>query len=132
MAEIQQCSRQYIENRCSPELRVPAMEKACSTWEACMKRDPSTLGRAKLSAETFAEVINSLIDPISYKTMMFILLGVFGTMFASNYAFNAARNRGAASASKFSTPFAASANMTPLSPFARKTFASRSLQNVII
>lgn len=46
------------------------MEKACMAWEACMKKDPSITGRAKLHAETFAEVINSLVDPISYKTMV--------------------------------------------------------------
>ena len=72
MSEISQCSRQYIENRCSPELRVPAMEKACLAWEICMKKDPSTIGRARLHAETFAEVINGLIDPISYKTMVYL------------------------------------------------------------
>jgi len=73
MAEISHCSKQYIDNRCSPELRVPAMEKACMAWEACMKKDPSITGRAKLHAETFAEVINSLVDPISYKTMVLYL-----------------------------------------------------------
>lgn len=132
MSEIAHCSKQYIENRCSPELRVPAMEKACMTWETCMKKDPSTIGRAKLSAETFAEVINSLVDPISYKTMMFILLGIFGTMFISNYAFNAARSRGADSGRKggLQHDLSASGIMTPVSPFARKTFTSRSLQNV--
>ncbi len=77
MSEIAHCSKQYIENRCSPELRVPAMEKSCMAWEACMKRDPSTIGRAKLSAETFAEVINSLVDPISYKTMVSASLALF-------------------------------------------------------
>lgn len=127
MSEIAHCSKQYVDNRCSPDLRVPAMEKACMAWEACMKRDPSTIGRAKLSAETFAEVINSLVDPISYKTMFFILLGLFGTMFISNYAFNAARNRQATARSVPSFPN--SAAMTPVSPFARKTFHSRSLQN---
>jgi hypothetical protein len=70
LGEISQCSKQYVENRCSPDLRVPAMEKACIMWESCMKRDPSVIGRAKLSAETFAEIINGFIEPISYKTMV--------------------------------------------------------------
>lgn len=132
MSEISHCSKQYIENRCSPELRVPAMEKACMAWETCMKRDPSTTGRARLHAETFAEVINSLVDPISYKTMLFILLGVFGAMFISNYAFNAARHRAAAeSATKSaSAVFPGSSAVTPVSPFVRKLGQSRSQQNV--
>jgi hypothetical protein len=54
------------------------MEKACLAWEICMKKDPSTIGRARLHAETFAEVINGLIDPISYKTMVsFFLYSIF-------------------------------------------------------
>ena len=70
LAEISQCSRQYEENRCRPQERVPAMETACQAWEACMRRDPSLFGRAKLSAETLAEIVNGLIEPISYKTMV--------------------------------------------------------------
>lgn len=93
LGEISQCSKQYVENRCSPEQRVPAMERSCLLWEQCMKRDPSVIGRAKLSAETFAEIINGLIEPISYKTMIFMLVALFGTLFLSNYAFSAARHR---------------------------------------
>jgi hypothetical protein len=70
ITEIAQCSKQYQENRCNPQERVPAMETACQAWEACMRRDPSLFGRAKLSAETFAEIVNGLIEPISYKTMV--------------------------------------------------------------
>ena len=64
------CSKEYLENRCAPSTRVPAMEKACLAWEKCMNRDPTVVGRARVSAETFAEIINSFIEPISYKTMV--------------------------------------------------------------
>jgi Di-sulfide bridge nucleocytoplasmic transport domain len=64
------CSKEYLENRCAPGTRVPAMEKACLAWEKCMNRDPTVVGRARVSAETFAEIINSFIEPISYKTMV--------------------------------------------------------------
>jgi hypothetical protein len=37
-----------------------------------MNRDPTVVGRARVSAETFAEIINSFIEPISYKTMVCI------------------------------------------------------------
>lgn len=120
MSEIGQCSKQYIENRCSPELRVPAMEKACLAWEACMKRDPSVVGRAKLSAETFAEIINGFIEPISYKTMIFILTALFGTIFLSNCAFSMARNRvsaGFVSRDHLSAPYSAAAAAAMASHF---------------
>ncbi|KAG4304836.1 hypothetical protein PORY_001889 [Pneumocystis oryctolagi] len=87
LQEMSLCSKEYSENRCSPDHRVPAMERACITWEKCMNRDPTVVGRAKVSAETFAEIINSFIDPISYKTMIFCILIVFGSVFVSNFAF---------------------------------------------
>lgn len=74
LADMSLCSRDYVENRCMPDMRVPAMETKCNAWEKCMGRDPSQVGRARVSAETFAEIINSFIEPISYKTMVCLTL----------------------------------------------------------
>lgn len=74
LQEMSLCSKEYLENRCTPGQRVPAMEAACITWEKCMNRDPTVVGRAKVSAETFAEIVNSFIEPISYKTMVSLLV----------------------------------------------------------
>ena len=46
------------------------MEAACRAWELCMNRDPTVIGRIDVVAETFAGVINSFVDPISWKTMV--------------------------------------------------------------
>ena len=70
LGEMRECSKQYLENKCHPEHRVPAMNNACLIWERCMNRDPAVVGRARVSAETFALIINSFIEPISYKTMV--------------------------------------------------------------
>lgn len=35
-----------------------------------MNRDPLAIGRAQVGAETFAGVVNSFVDPISWKTMV--------------------------------------------------------------
>lgn len=35
-----------------------------------MHRDPTVVGRTNVMAETFAGVINSFVDPISWKTMV--------------------------------------------------------------
>lgn len=96
LAEISQCSREYLENRCSPDQRVPAMQMACQAWERCMERDPGTVGRARVSAETFAEIVNSFIEPISYKTMAFCALLLFGSLGISNAAFGLVRSNAAA------------------------------------
>jgi len=35
-----------------------------------MSRDPREVARARVSAETFAEILNSFVEPISYKAMV--------------------------------------------------------------
>lgn len=35
-----------------------------------MNRDPTVVGRINIIAETFAGVINSFVEPISWKTMV--------------------------------------------------------------
>ncbi|KAJ2349181.1 hypothetical protein GGH91_000970 [Coemansia sp. RSA 2671] len=92
LQEIAVCSKRYQDNRCEPGLRVPGMEDDCNYWENCMLRDPTKVGRAKVSAETLAEIINGFIEPISLKTMLFFVLMFFGTLVASNFAFGAYRH----------------------------------------
>lgn len=70
LQEMAQCSKDYLDNRCAPDQRVPAMDKPCIAWERCMNRDPAAVGRAKVSAETFAEIIESFMAKFSYKTMV--------------------------------------------------------------
>lgn len=69
LAEMAACSKNYIENRCGADSRLPALEQVCSNWELCMNRDPNAVKRARLSAHTFAEIFNSFVEPISLKTM---------------------------------------------------------------
>lgn len=68
--EIAACKHEYRENKCEPKDRVPAMESVCNNWEQCMKQDPTKVGRARVSAHTFAEILNSFIEPISVKAMV--------------------------------------------------------------
>lgn len=87
MAEISLCSRQYQENRCAPDQRVPAMEKVCMEWETCMSRDPSTTSRARLHAETIAEILNGFFGAISTKTYIFMIGGTVLILVLFNAAF---------------------------------------------
>lgn len=70
LAEMAVCAQQYTANRCDRATRVPAMEVVCTNWEKCMNQDPRNVGRARVSAHTFAEIFNSFIEPISYKAMV--------------------------------------------------------------
>ena len=70
MAEMVACTREFKDNKCDSAERVPAMEGMCNSWQKCMNRDPAMVGRARVSAQTFAEIITSFVDRISYKTMV--------------------------------------------------------------
>ncbi|CAD6565415.1 MAG: hypothetical protein TREMPRED_001171 [Tremellales sp. Tagirdzhanova-0007] len=86
LQEIAECTNLYLRNRCDPTLRVPAMEAPCKTWEICMQRDPTMVGRTNVMAETFAGVINSFVDPISWKTMGFTLVTLSFLIILTNSA----------------------------------------------
>jgi hypothetical protein len=73
LAEIAKCARDYVDNRCGSDKRLPALEAVCDNWEHCMNRDPNSIGRARVSAHTFAQIFNSFIEPISYKAMVCLI-----------------------------------------------------------
>lgn len=70
LAEMAACAKSYVDNRCAGDRRLPALETVCNNWELCMNRDPNSVKRARLSAHTFAEILNSFVEPISLKTMV--------------------------------------------------------------
>lgn len=74
LAEMATCAKSYVDNRCAGNDRLPALETVCENWERCMNRDPAKVGRAKVSAHTMAVIINSFIDPISWKAIVRSLL----------------------------------------------------------
>lgn len=67
--EISTCTTHYKTNLCASS-PIPAMVHQCAVWESCMNRDPTKIGRAKVSAELIAEVVNGFVDPISWKTLV--------------------------------------------------------------
>ncbi|KDR84743.1 hypothetical protein GALMADRAFT_217803 [Galerina marginata CBS 339.88] len=80
--EISMCALQFKNNRCAGDNPIPAMMQQCANWEACMNRDPTVVGRAKVGAELIAEVINGFVEPISWKTLVFTLTSLaFLTVF---------------------------------------------------
>jgi hypothetical protein len=70
LADMAACAQQYRENKCERETRLPALEVVCDEWERCMQRDAKKVGRARVSAHTFAQIFNSFVEPISYKAMV--------------------------------------------------------------
>jgi len=87
LAEMAACAKNYQENQCGDERRLPALERVCENWEFCMKQDPRAVGRAKVSAHTFAEIFNSFIEPISYKAMVSTLLYISNSQFSNSHCY---------------------------------------------
>jgi hypothetical protein len=67
------------------------MQKTCETWQNCMQQDPYTVSRGKISAHTLSEIINSFVEPISYKTMVFVCLILITVIVGSNIGFGIGR-----------------------------------------
>ncbi|KAL8720412.1 MAG: hypothetical protein Q9225_002732 [Loekoesia sp. 1 TL-2023] len=86
LVEMAMCARDFRDNKCDkPEARVPAMESICNSWEKCMQRDPTMVGRAKVSAHTFAEIINNFFQPISAKAMISLCVLFLGCLAVNNF-----------------------------------------------
>lgn len=74
IAEIQQCREAWTLNHCAdPAHRAPILAGQCAEWQACMARDPTFVGRARVLAEMLGEVVNGFVEPISWKTLIFTL-----------------------------------------------------------
>lgn len=68
LAEMQACTHEYTKNRCAPKIdRLPALNKVCDEWEACMNQDPSSVMKVQVSARNVAEIINEFVGVMSLK-----------------------------------------------------------------
>jgi len=84
LLEIGQCTKDYVDNRCEPEKRLPAVEEYCLQTEKCMSQDPmKVIQSSKMTAALVAEIINEFIDPLGFKA-----IGVFFVFFVSFILFN--------------------------------------------
>jgi hypothetical protein len=71
MDEMAKCRSDYIANQCSPiEKRLPAMYELCDLWYTCMNKSPDHLKKIQLGAKNIVEIINEIVDTMSYKTIV--------------------------------------------------------------
>ncbi|KAG4432725.1 hypothetical protein IFR05_011781 [Cadophora sp. M221] len=92
-AEIVKCAQEFVVNKCGANMRLPALQIPCDNWQHCMDRDPNSIGRAQVSAHTFAQIFNSFIEPISYKAMIFVVMIVTVCILINNLAFSTFRSK---------------------------------------
>ncbi|TVY43750.1 Nucleus export protein [Lachnellula subtilissima] len=93
MAEIGKCARDYVDNRCGPDMRLPALENVCNAWALCMNRDPNSVGRAKVSAHTLRKSSTaSSSRSVTRLWYIFVVLIVTVCIVANNLAFGMFRS----------------------------------------
>lgn len=87
---IATCARNYKLNRCDPSTRVPALSIECEKWFDCMQlaSSPSAHEISVLWATTLAQVLNALVEQISFKTVIVLLLCVVSLILARNIVFS--------------------------------------------
>ncbi|GJQ15462.1 hypothetical protein GpartN1_g7253.t1 [Galdieria partita] len=91
---VRRCHNDYVDNKCNETQSIPLLRQQCHTWYVCMTRDPKSIGsKTKLYAETLSEVLNSFVEPISYRTLSVILLLLLGFTLISNLAFHFAKKK---------------------------------------
>ncbi|KAG0292896.1 hypothetical protein BGZ98_002425, partial [Dissophora globulifera] len=89
---IENCRKDYFEiYRCNGPIG-PALFRTCEDARACMEQPDPRIGRASVAAETFALIFNSFVNTISYKTMGFVMVIVFGGLYVSNHAISSYRS----------------------------------------
>lgn len=94
---IENCKKNYEQNDCSPEIRVPALDNICDEWFHCMTRNENgkqtnnIRQSGTLWARTLAEILNSFIEPISLRTTMLILVASCAIVLVTNVAFGSYR-----------------------------------------
>lgn len=67
---IAECMQRYEANRCASGNLVPGLVAICASDKKCMDTDPTHVRRAMLSARTMAQIIDSFIEPISWKAIV--------------------------------------------------------------
>jgi hypothetical protein len=67
---IAECMKRYEDNKCAAGNLVPGLVPICAADRKCMDTDPTHVRRAMLSARTMAQIIDSFIEPISWKAIV--------------------------------------------------------------
>lgn len=93
--ESNNCQMQFYENKCDRDSQLPALIDKCNEWSQCMNRNNDILFRARssLTAKVIGDIINSLIEPMGWKTLSVILMGCTVWCFSTNFLLGFARAR---------------------------------------
>lgn len=70
--EQKNCMREYYENRCHFETRVPAIERFCLEKEKCLNKNPEKIGISSfLLAKISGQFFMSFFEQFDWKSLVF-------------------------------------------------------------
>lgn len=71
LSEISQCTDDFVNHGCQYREKLGAnFRSMCDRWETCMKQDHRAIGRARISASTWADILNGFVEPLSGKIIV--------------------------------------------------------------
>ncbi|OMJ84890.1 hypothetical protein SteCoe_13872 [Stentor coeruleus] len=81
---VNECTRNYLANRCHPEDRVPVTEKQCLEWEICLNQDPKRVFYIELFVEMMASWGKTFAGRSSKGFLVYTLLFGIGIIVVLN------------------------------------------------
>ncbi|KAF9203836.1 hypothetical protein BGZ49_005989 [Haplosporangium sp. Z 27] len=90
--KIERCRIDYYETYSCHKKHGPALFTVCENLLSCKEQPLPRIARATVAAETFAHIFNSFVNTMSYKTMGFVMVIVFGGLYFSNQAISSYRS----------------------------------------
>lgn len=81
IVKVKRCQKNYEQNGCVTH--VPALEKLCDGWHHCMQ-SRGEIQSASLWTQTLAETLNAFVEPISFRSLVFVLLAVCALVLVTN------------------------------------------------
>ena len=68
LSAIAQCAEDFTSHRCAERGQLGGQfKRLCDDWESCMSQDPRAIGRARISVQTWAGILNGFVEPLSGK-----------------------------------------------------------------
>jgi len=74
----QRCEFDYKINKCDAVDKSHRINNSCTEWSACMKLDPNNASTTiRLLASIISEAISNLVDPLSIKSILLLIVITF-------------------------------------------------------
>ncbi|SMN18456.1 similar to Saccharomyces cerevisiae YHR036W BRL1 Essential nuclear envelope integral membrane protein identified as a suppressor of a conditional mutation in the major karyopherin, CRM1 [Maudiozyma saulgeensis] len=85
--ESQTCQENWNINNCIENGKLPALTDRCMEWQRCMTRDNDKLfgTRSLRIVSLLGQLINGFIQPIGWKPITIVLIGILSWLFITNF-----------------------------------------------